>query len=111
MSNKIIGFKFESGTDNVEWFDQKEAYIGEVGTITYRGSKFASVAFEDGRTWSYPVSLIDSFKVSSPEDDRLDEIARRACAGHEESTSYHHMIEACLRMAELVLERLELDEK
>jgi hypothetical protein len=58
VGRKIRGFRFEDGTDTVEWNSDKEKYIGKIGTISYQFLDCVGIQFDNGY-WYYPISLIE----------------------------------------------------
>jgi hypothetical protein len=62
VGRKIRGFRFEDGTDGVEWNSVKENRIGKIGKIVEQESNFVCVNFNDDE-WIYPISLIEPHLV------------------------------------------------
>jgi hypothetical protein len=58
VGRKCKGFRFENGTDRVNWLEKKERHIGEVGLITYQEDYNVRIKFKDD-FWHYPISLIE----------------------------------------------------
>jgi hypothetical protein len=73
VGRKCKGFRFEGGTDGVNWLEKKEKHIGEVGLITYQEDDSVSIKFKDD-FWHYPISLIEPHLIpETPEIPQLGE--------------------------------------
>jgi hypothetical protein len=62
IGRKCKGFRFEGGTDNVKWLEDKKNQIGEVGLIVKQIDRYVVIEFED-YGWSYPISLIEEHLI------------------------------------------------
>lgn len=75
---KAKGFKFKDGADNVEYHPLMDKYIGVEGTISYIGSDYYTIQF-DNVYCSYPlVMMYESFlsvgdKVKIPQTKSVGE--------------------------------------
>ena len=56
VGDKAKGFKFEDGVDGVEFYSEKEHYIGKEGFVKYIRPNYFAIQFE-GDYWEYPISL------------------------------------------------------
>jgi hypothetical protein len=73
IGRKCKGFRFEDGTDGLEWNPMMRHHIKEVGVIEIQYKNSVRVQFE-GYNWSYPISLIESHLIpESPEIPQLGE--------------------------------------
>ena len=71
VGRKCKGFRFEDGTDGVNWLEKKESRIGEVGLITYQEDDSVGIEFEND-WWNYPISLIEEHLIpETPEIPQL----------------------------------------
>jgi hypothetical protein len=59
IGKKIRGFRFEDGTDGVDWSKAKEECIGKIGIITDQSQYSVSVDFNIVFKRVYPISLIE----------------------------------------------------
>jgi hypothetical protein len=62
IGRKIRGFRFEDGTDNVDWVGWKEELVNEIGEVEFQHENYVVVKFDD-RKWAYPISLIHEHLV------------------------------------------------
>lgn len=78
VGDKVKGFKFKSGTNDIAYIKEMIQYEGEEGKILRFGkSSNIIVEFKDGKHWSYPImqnkptkdsiveSVINQFKQRS----------------------------------------------
>jgi hypothetical protein len=73
VGRKCKGFRFENGTDRVEWIKGKKKYIGDVGVIKKQSSGYVTIEFKDD-FWDYPISLIEPHLIpETPEIPQLGE--------------------------------------
>jgi hypothetical protein len=74
IGRECKGFRFEDGTDGVEWIKEKKKHIGEVGVITDQGQYHVTVDFNIGFNLFYPISLIEPHLIpETPEIPQLGE--------------------------------------
>jgi hypothetical protein len=71
VGRKIRGFKFEDGTDGVDWMESKKKHIGREGLIISSLNGFANVEF-DYETWLYPLSLIEPHLIEEETPEIID---------------------------------------
>jgi hypothetical protein len=73
VGRKCKGFRFEDGTDGLEWNPMMRHHIKEVGVIEIQYKNSVRVQFE-GYNWSYPISLIEPYLIpETPEIPQLGE--------------------------------------
>ena len=73
VGRKCKGFRFEDGTDGIEWNPRMKHHIGEVGGITIQHKNSVLVQFEV-YNWNYPISLIEEHLIpETPEIPQLGE--------------------------------------
>jgi hypothetical protein len=71
VGRKIRGFRFEDGTNGVEWNTDKKDYIGVIGEIICQHEKYVIVQFKT-ETWSYPISLIEPHLIEEDTPKIID---------------------------------------
>lgn len=59
VGDTVVGFKFESEDEGVQWSSELEAYVGREGKVEYVGRDFFVLTFNDGSEWSYPISQVN----------------------------------------------------
>jgi hypothetical protein len=98
VGRKIRGFRFEDGTDGVDWVDGMKAYkdgtdggawikgmasyINKVGLVIKHAPEYVVAEFKDDNTWSYPISLIEPHLIK--EECTCDKIGNNTCNYCEE---------------------------
>jgi hypothetical protein len=74
IGRKCKGFRFEDGIIGVDWNSRMEKCIGEIGVITDQYERSVLVKFDNGKYWSYPISLIEPHLIpETPEIPQLGE--------------------------------------
>jgi hypothetical protein len=63
IGKKIIGFKFQNGTDCISWNEYISNHIGRIGEIILQNESSVRVEFKNG-TCNYPISLIEQHLVN-----------------------------------------------
>jgi hypothetical protein len=73
IGRKCKGFRFEHGTDGVNWNSNMEKYIGEIGVIIEQKDFNVIIEFQSF-WWNYPISLIEPHLIPEiPEIPKLGE--------------------------------------
>jgi hypothetical protein len=73
IGRKCKGFRFEHGTDGVNWNSNMEKYIGEIGVIIEQKDFNVIIEFQSF-WWNYPISLIEEHLIPEfPEIPQLGE--------------------------------------
>lgn len=60
---KVIGFKYETSEDGLEWDARMDKHIGEIGTVIIQHNNAVGIKFENSRHWYYPIELIDDYLI------------------------------------------------
>ena len=78
VGDKLKGFKFDSGTDDVGYVTEMDDYVEEVGVVVAVYTDSFVVQFPDSLEWVYPASLSHLSKIEespqeiSHEDGQID---------------------------------------
>jgi hypothetical protein len=72
VGRKCKGFRFQDGTDDIEWTRPMEKYIGKVGLIYDQYDNSVIISFEN--EWRhYPISLIEEHLI--PEIPKIPQLS------------------------------------
>jgi hypothetical protein len=80
IGRKCKGFRFEDGTDGLEWNPMMRHHIKEVGVIEIQYKNSVRVQFE-GYNWSYPISLIEPHLIPEVKKYTKEELVK--ILGHD----------------------------
>ena len=71
VGRKIIGFRFEDGTDGVFYSPDMKGLIGKIGLIIEHNSSNVYVEIGNGY-WYYPISLIEQHLIEEESPEIID---------------------------------------